>query len=124
MGTTHTASEAGEALAALLLVALVEGENRPTAVTHLRWGEGLKYRPEGFDTEAEYLAAVRRTAPLRTRGNERNSWRRWMPYIGLVEATLEAKDRSWRGTGAARRRRARQVAAASWYGTPNIILGQ
>jgi hypothetical protein len=84
---------------------------------------GQTRRTDGYGTEAEYLASQRWASPLRPRGNERNSHRRWQPYVGEVGAILETKDRRW-GNGIARRMRARAIAAATWYGCPNIILGQ
>lgn len=81
--------------------------------------------PDGYRSEAAYLAASRWPEPMRCRDTAgRQSHRRWLGETTTVGEILERHDKSWRGNGAARRQYARAQAARMWYGVPNIILGQ
>lgn len=104
-------------LAAIILGALSEAE-APEVIT-LAYGQTR--RSEGWATEAEYLAACRHSVPMGRRV-DRRSHLRWTNEPGPIESYRLRQSRRW-GTQWARRQRARAVAAASWYGVPNIILG-
>ena len=104
-------------LAAVVLALLSEAE--APKITRLAYGQTR--RAEGWATEAEYLAAARRPAYMGRRV-DRKTHLRWTNEPGPIEAYRLRQSRRW-GRPWARRQRARAVAAASWYGCPNIILG-
>lgn len=118
---THMDTRISENLAGLVILALLEETpERTGGVTHLRMGATAK--TEGYRSEDQYLASQRRNAPMRVRGTERNSYRRWMSPSTELTTILEGSGARF-GNGAARRQRARANAARFWYGVPRISLG-
>ena len=94
------------------LIALLRGETaivpQRSGVTYLRYGQTK--RAEGYDSEAEYLAAVRRPTPMRTNPKGRYTYLRFdhRPNLGYRSHAAEHQ---------------RATAKLAELFQPNIILG-
>lgn len=79
-------SEAAEQSDQLFELIADWAEGPDDGVTVLAFGETARHR--GFDSEADYLAAVRRTVPMRPVTN-RKSHLRWTPIVSGSAAARE-----------------------------------